>query len=600
MPARDAPTSAAQSLALARKAEASGRPVEAARVLRAILTRFPSHAAARDALDRLVLASRRAAGAQAALPARHLSARDPRAALAQADALLRVAPCHPDVHLLRGLALSALGQVAAARQALELAVLLDPSRHDAQMALGVAAQRLDDLTAAEAAFRAAVALRPDDADALNNLGLVLTDADRADEALPLLERAALAGGPPARVAFNLANCLRAMGRVEAALAAYDRALTADPAHWGAANNRGTLLREAGRFDDARAALRGALAIRPDAATTRRNLADLHRFVPDDPELAALRTAHAQATDPQARMQLAFALGKALDDLGEFDAAFAAFAEGNRLRKAAHGYDPTVDARLFSTLQAMPALRPLRVPASGLRPVFVTGMMRSGTSLVEHILAAHPAVAAGGEMEALTRLSLPLLERVAARAADLPTPADLAALRAGYLAALSRRADGRGVVTDKMPANFRWIGLILSALPEARILHLRRDPMAVGWSIFRTCFTARGNGHAWDLVDIGTYTGHHDRLMAHWMALFPDRITVVDYRALTEAPDGPASVIAAAGLDWHPAVADFASAATQVRTASAVQVRQGIYTGSSDRWRDYAAHLGPLARAAGLG
>jgi tetratricopeptide (TPR) repeat protein len=602
MPTDPASSTASRLLSEAQRSAAAGDPAGAARLLRAVLERWPGNAQAAGELARLVAVSRKAAGAEAGRIAASLQTGDAAGALALAAAVLPRAPCHPDLHYLRGLALAASGKLAEARAALEFALVLEPARHDALMALGSVAMRQNDPVTAAAAFRKALGARPGDADAAGNLGLALTEAGQPEEALPHLRQAeGAAQDCPAqvRVQFNLGNCLRALGRADAALAAYDRALALAPDHWGAMNNRGTLLLETGDLSAARDAFRAALALRPDAASARRNLADLHRFAPDDPELARLRADQAAATDPAARMQLSFALGKALDDAGAFDEAFAAFAEGNRLRKAAHGYDPAPDALLFRTLHAMAPPAPLAVAPCAPCPVFVTGLMRSGTSLVEQILAAHPDVAAAGEMEAMTRLALPLMERVAARP-DRPVAAhDLLALRDGYLRALQPRARGRAVVTDKMPANFRWIGLILAALPEARILHLSRDPMAVGWSTFRTCFTARGNGHAWDLADIGRYIAWHDGLMAHWRDLYGDRVTVIRYEDLVTAPDGPARVVAAAGLAWHDAVTDFATAETQVRTASAAQVRQGIYRGSSDRWRDYAAHLEPLARAAGI-
>lgn len=591
------PTPPSDPMAEARRALRDGRALHAVACLRAVLSRQPNHRAARELLGKLIADARRAAGAEAEVTGRALAVGRADLALPQIDRILTRAPCHPDLHLQRGFALLALRRPAEARAALETAVLLEPRQARAQMALGTAAMGAGDPAAAVTAFAAAAELAPDDPDALNNLGLALTDSGHPEDAIAPLERAEALAPAAARAPYNLGNALRDLGRATDALAAYDRALARDPQHWGAANNRGTLLRETGDIAGAEAAFATALAIRPDAAESRRNWAEVRRFKPDDPAIAALRDDLSRATDARARMQLAFALGKALDDVRDAEGAFAAFAEGNRCRKQIFGYDPAPDARLFDLLERLPPATPLdRAPAT-FRPVFITGMMRSGTSLVEQILAAHPDVAAGGELEVLGQLALPMAEECLAHPDSPPSPAQLSALRDGYLAATARVAAGKPVLTDKMPANFRWIGFILAAFPEARVLHLRRDPMAVGWSIFRTCFTARGNGYAWDLADIGRFQHRHDRLMAHFCALYPDRIAQITYEDLVADPQGaPARVVAAAGLDWHPQVQDFARAATQVRTASAVQVRQGIYKGSSDRWQDYAAHLDPLARA----
>ena len=594
---RTRPAAPADLMADARRALRDGRPLQAASRLRSLLARQPNHRAAAELLARMIAESIRAAGADAGISARALAAGRADLALPQVERLLVRAPCHPDLHLQRGFALMALRRMAEARAAFATAVMLDPKQPKAQMALGAAAMGAGDPAGAAAAFAAAVELAPHDSDALNNLGLALTDAGRAEEAVAPLERAATLVPDAARARYNLGNALRALGRADEALAAYDRALALDPGHWGAANNRGTLLRETGDIAGAEAAFASALAIRPDAAETRRNWAEVRRFTAGDPAIAALRDDLDRATDPGARMQLAFALGKALDDVRDPDGAFAAFSEGNRRRKELFGYEPDADTRLFDLLERLPPAAPLDVPPAPFRPVFVTGMMRSGTSLVEQMLAAHPDVAAGGELEVLGQLALPLAEECLGTPESPPTPAQLARLRDGYFAATARVAAGKPVLTDKMPANFRWIALILAAFPEARVLHLRRDAMAVGWSIFRTCFTSRGNGYAWDLADIGRFQHRHDRLMAHFHRLYPERIAEIVYEDLVADPQAaPARVLAAAGLDWHPAAADFTRAATQVRTASAVQVRQGIYKGSSDRWQDYAVHLDPLARA----
>lgn len=593
--------SAEQTLSRARSLARSGQPLQAARLLRAVLDRYPANRNAQAALASLVAASTQAAGPTVALAGRALAAGKADEALRLADRIAAQGACLPDLHVLRGVALSGQARWPEARAAFDTALVLAPERAEARMGLGNAAFAQRDFAAAIDAFSAVLDRNPDHMDAANNLGLALTEADRPEEALPHLMRAAAARPDRAQGPFNLGNCLRALGRAEEARAAYDRALALDPRHWGAANNLGTLLRETGDRAGAEAAFRRALTIRPEAAESRRNLAEVKRFAADDPDLMAIRAALDHATDARARMNLCFALGKALDDLAQVDAAFAAFAEGNRLRRQLHPYDPAADALLFDTLRQMfdrpPA--PLSPEAGAIRPVFVTGMMRSGTSLVEQILAAHPDVAAGGELEAMTRAALPVAEQAAANPA-LPLDADaLLRVRSSYLSQIARVAGGRAVLTDKMPMNFRWIGFILTALPEARVLHLRRDPMAVGWSIFRTCFTARGNGWAWDLGQIGAFHRAHDDLMQFWHSRFPGRITEVSYEALTEDPEARTrDILQAAGLAWHPACLDFAAARTQVRTASAVQVRQGIYRGSSEQWRAYARHLGPLQRALG--
>lgn len=631
----------ATTKALLLRAEAlarAGRREEAATTYRAILARFPSNAQARSGLAALTAAGSGPAGLASGLAAVQaaIAANRPAEALERLRPLLSAQPGEARLHLLAGAALAALGRAepalaayraALARQpglvlarfgagnmlyllgqfeqaATEFAAVIkaEPAHRDAQNNLGLALHRAGRLAEAAAAYGRAVDLAPANADYLCNLGLALHELGRFDEAVACYGQARALNPSLVRAAYNLGNSLTELGRADEAIAAYRAALALDPGYAEAANNLGNVLRDSGDKAGAVAAYRQALAHRPGMAVYLRNLSDLHRFAADDPLLGQITAELAAAKTDSDRMYLNFALAKARDDLGEVDQAFAAFAAANRLRKAELGYDIESDVALFATLRryfegAVPA-PPLPGPAQT-RPIFILGMIRSGTSLVEQILGSHSQVRSAGELEFLTRLCLPVMEAAHANPSlriDAETAGDVARR---YRVQLARLAGGAAVVTDKMPLNFRWIGFILAAFPDARIVHLNRDPMAVGWSAFRHFFAARGNGYAYDLDDIGRYIRLHDSLMAYWHQVFPGRIMELGYEALTEDQEGETRrLLDACGLPFEQACLNFHETPGLVRTASSAQVRQKMYRGSSDEWRRYEAHLAPLRAALG--
>jgi hypothetical protein len=221
------------------------------------------------------------------------------------------------------------------------------------------------------------------------------------------------------------------------------------------------------------------------------------------------------------------------------------------------------------------------------------MMRSGTTLVEQILSSHSAVHGAGELETLGSLCLPVMETFHATK-QRPTSADLQGLRDRYVDELTGLAQGGAVVTDKMPSNFLWIGFILASLPEAKIIHMRRDPVATCWSIFKHYFSSNGNGYAFDLKDVAAYYHLYAQLMQHWHDLFPGRVRDVPYETLTEEPDTwSRKIVEFSGLPWEEACLDFHMNKRAVRTASASQVRKKMYKGSSEAWMKYETQLASL-------
>ena len=444
---------------------------------------------------------------------------------------------------------------------------------------GVAAHKAGRTGEAEALYRRVLAADPDDAGALRRLGVVTYQR----------------------------------GEHEAAAALIRQAIARDPAEPGAYSNLGIVLEALGRLDEAAAAYRQALDRRPGDAGAHHNLAQVKTFTPGDPDLAALEAAAEKAPSlpPGQATPLYFALGKALEDLAEHERAFAAYAEGNRLRRATLDYDPARDARVFRKIQAAfgaDLIRRLAAAGDPSRePVFILGMPRSGTTLVEQILASHPKVFGAGELKALGAMTA-ALGRPDGRALPFPdyvptlTPAERAKLGQHYLKTARAEAPGietagRARFTDKMPLNFPLAGLIHLILPGARIIHCRRDALDTCVSCYTRLFT-EANPFTYDLAELGRYYRLYEEIMAHWRAVLPaGRVLEVRYEEVVADTDAQARrIVAHCGLPWDSACLAFHEAKRPVVTASSAQVRRPIFQTSVARWRRFETHLGPLRAA----
>lgn len=441
-------------------------------------------------------------------------------------------------------------------------------------ALGVRAtilRRLGRLDEALADARRAVATAPDNGEAQNILGEVLQAQDKMDEALAAFDRAAQSIG-----------------------FAPEKALV----------NRGILLMERGDRAGAKAVFDQVLAQFPRSVSAWFNLADLHRFAPGEPAIATMEALVASGTvQGQAdRTALHFALGKALLDVGEAERAFAYLAEGNRQKRATFAYDPAaIDAWFSAIIDAFPPAlieRPrIEMPESALA-VFVVGMPRSGTTLVEQILASHPDVAGAGELTALQTLTHQAGGYPALAAAL--TPENEVALGRHYLDSVRAMAGTHLRLVDKMPSNFLFAGMIHRILPDARIVHVRRDAADTCLSCYTKLFT-REQLFSYDQAELARFYNSYERLMAHWRAILPaDRFLEVRYEDVVADIETQARRLTDfCGLDWNPACVDFHQTERTIRTASVNQVRTPLYATSIGRWRAYAPYLGPLLEGLGI-
>lgn len=501
-----------------------------------------------------------------------LGSGDLQAAATAARTLVAQCPQEPAGYFMMGMVAVEAGQIAKAVPLIEAAVERGPlPEHLAQLARLLILLRRDG-EAAEAARRA-MALSPGDALTFDTIGCVM--ARLGDHEASVAPFAAAVAGAPDNLdyRYNLAAASGFTGRVAEARAHYETILAADPG-------------------DARAHY--ALAI-------------LSRQTAEANHVARLETALAAARRPEDALRIRYALAKELEDIGRAADALRHLSGANAAHKQAIGYDFAQDAAIFDAIEALFADGAMAVDAAGdpdPAPIFVVGMPRTGTTLVDRILSSHRDVGAAGELQAMPLAVKQLAGTPSRRVIDPETVAagggiDPAALGAAYLARASHhRPAGTPRFTDKLPANFLYVGHILRALPQARIVCLRRNAMDTIWSNYKNLFASQSAYYAYscDLMDTARYYARFDRLMALWESIWPGRVLQLSYEGLVADQEGQTRrLLEHCGLDWDEACLSFHRNTSAVATPSAAQVRRPINADGIGKWRSYAEALEP-ARA----
>ncbi|MGA7674169.1 MAG: sulfotransferase [Rhizomicrobium sp.] len=516
-------------------------------------------------------------------------------------AALQAFPSHPDV--LHGLGVLCIQsrRVEEAEEYFRRAVAAAPQAAEIRNYLGLTLSRLGRNEEAVVEFETALKIKPDLTDTLDNLGNVLLTMGRYEEAVYRFEEALAARPDDTAALTGLGDALSILGRHAEAQDAFEKLLAVDPKNSAAHFGIGTIMKQLGRFTDARQAFERAVALSLKIPAYHRALAETERFGENDPRLAALEElARDEDSFPEdQKVELNFALAKAYDDLKRYGLAFERLQKGNTIKRRLVAYDEAAVVDIFREIAAefTPALMQSKREAGHPSdvPVFIVGMPRSGTSLVEQILASHPDVFGAGELTYVQDL-------IIGGHAGAEYPSGMASLandtlrrfggfysvRAHALAPQAKR------IVDKLPANFRHIGLIHLALPNARIIHLRRDPVDTCFSCYSKLFLS-GLNYTYDLGELGRYYKAYEALMAHWRAVLPhDAMLDVQYETLTENFAQEARrIVEFCGLEWDERCLKFYETKRAVRTLSEFQVRQPLFKSSIGRWRPYEKWLQPL-------
>jgi tetratricopeptide (TPR) repeat protein len=518
------------------------------------------------------------------------------------------------------------GDLDAGIESYKSAISIKADYVDAISNLGSALRKKGDLNAAIDNYRKAIKFQPHYSEAYNNLGNALHEKGYLDDAI-FHYQLAIKTNPNYAIAYgNMGNVLRDKKQFKSALKSYEKAITLKPVHAEFYHNMGVVYNEIG--DDQSALLKytqclklktdhidthlnigvvlnnlgdhqaaklsyeKVLSLDPDCATAHRNLSLLKTYKEPDEQFYQMKKLHGdQNTKDESRSQLSFAISKAYEDLRDFKKAFLYLEEANTLRQVNLAYNISHDQTLFSNLKSNSlnikntSLK-LVENKSSLTPVFIIGMPRSGTTLIEKIISSHSNVTGAGE--------LPFLEIHGGSIASGATVASNKALldfRDTYLSQLGKRSNGKLFVIDKMPLNFKYISLICASLPEAKIIHVKRVPAATCWSNYRQYFADKTLGYSYNLNNIVSYYALYSNLIHFWDKEYSSRIYHADYDRLTvEQEEETRRLINYLGLGWQEACLSPQKNKESAKTASNLQVRKKVYQGSSEKWRNFEPFL----------
>ena len=413
-----------------------------------------------------------------------------------------------------------------------------------------------------------------------------------DEASKAFKKALSLKPDYAAVHYNMGIILKEHGELDEAIKAFKKALAIKPDYADAYNNMGNALTEQGKLEGAIDAYNKALSIKPDYAEAHRNLSFIKEYTLQDKQFLKLQKLYKRDDlSENIRCHLSFTLAKMYEDIGKLDKAYSHLSEGNALRKKVLNYSIEQDKSLFGKLKrTQPKIlnNSLKIGESSaeLTPVFIIGMPRSGTTLIEQIVSSHSEVVGAGELNYISQFGLNLSVEP-----EAINPTAISKFRDNYLRSISSRANGQPIVTDKMPQNFRFIPLICAAFPEAKIIHVQRNAAATCWSNYKQYFVSNSLGYCYDLMDVVEYYELYKDLMEFWQSEYSGRIYNLNYEHLTADQENQTrKLIKNIGLNWEEACLLPHENKRSVRTASSQQIRQKVYQGSSEAWRKYEPFL----------
>jgi len=506
-------------------------------------------------------------------------------------------PNVPFLFNILGVCYKSLGQLAAAAKMFETAVDIKPDYAEAYYNLGVTLVSNGELKAAVKPYKTAIALIPNYPDAHNNLGNIFKKLGNFKAAIESYQWAvAYKPGKFAGTEFNLGTLFSDIDQ-KTAIKHFGKAIAIKPNFSQAYYGLGLVFKDLGFRGEAIESYNKAINIRPDYIDAHKDLSNIKKFKKNDPQLLQMQKLLVNSDLGKLdRINLNFALANANESLKNQNEQFKFLNEGNRLRKIDLNYSFDKDQQLFSRIKKEfkslpPVIKKSSYWTSSVSPIFIVGLPRSGTSLVEQIIASHNEVFGAGELNFLNQIMSKLLNEQFDENKGGVSEKVLLSIRQKYSDSLSSLNTSKKIITDKLPLNFRYIGFILSAFPEAKIVHVKRDAIATCWSIYKHYFSSTGTGWAYNQEDIAKYYGLYSELMDFWHELYPNQIYDVGYEDLTTSQEEETRMLLEyCELEWDESCLNFHTNERAVQTASSMQVRKKMYQGSSEVWKEHQDYL----------
>lgn len=513
--------------------------------------------------------------------------------------IIELKPDFADVYNRLGIIYYEFDESENSIKAFKRAIEINSNSSDAYNNLGSVLKNLGQYDEALEYSLKAIELNPTFVAAHNNLGNIYSELQQFDNAIKSFGRAIKLNPSYSEAYFNLGLVYEEYGNSSDAVISYKKALDINPDLVDALNNLGNVYIELGLKNEAISCYEKALQIKPNFANIHRNLSTIKKFQEGDAQIDKIKSLLANNNlNASDRINLCFALANAYRDLNEKEELFKFLNEGNYLRKLDLNYSfvNDRDKHLFyleSVKEALRELNYLDQHSSKIKPIFIVGMPRSGTSLLEQIISSHSQVHGAGELDFLIKAISPIVDECISKDIRI-SGSDLNLIRKKYYHSLASLNSKEKIISDKMPTNFEYIGYILLSMPDAKIINLKRDPMATSWSIYSHYFPSGGFDFAYSMEDIADFYNSYTMLMNQWHKLFPGKIYDIQYENLTINQEYETrKVLEYCDLDWEENCLNFQDNKRSVKTASVLQVKKGIYQGSSEVWKGYKSFLSPL-------
>jgi len=491
------------------------------------------------------------------------------------------------------------GRIDDAIKSYEKVIDINPGYDDAQFNLGVSLQILGQVDKAIDHYEKALLSVPDNTGIRINLGFIFQSLGNPDDAIEEYKKVLEIDPNQLIVLNNLGACLKELGEMNQAIEYFEKALEIDPNYAEAHFNLGYVYQDLGEIKQAILCYEKAVVIN-NYPMAYQSLSHLKKYEPNDNQIIQMQSLLKSGNLSQSeKINICLALANIYEKFGNQVEFFNYLNEGNILQKNESSYSLVNIKNEHDAIKKMfqknlPSVEKSTSYSSFKKPIFIVGMPRSGTSLVEQIISSHQRVFGAGELNTLTKLASPIINNFILGDIDQVTEQALLFIRDEYFDILDQLRTKEKIITDKLPLNFQYIGFILSAFPEAKIVHLKRDARAICWSNYKHYFDSKNNGYSNNFEDLVGFYGLYNDLMSFWHDLYPGKVYDLNYEDLTtNQEDETRKLLEYCDLDWDENCLNFHNNDRAVKTISSLQVRQKMYQGSSEDWKKHWAYIAPL-------